>query len=108
MRVWKGMLVSLNEGIGREAKELLLFLALEQRPEWFSSDGVLRFAPLIVAGLVRVTPGPIGQAQLQQRLIIAYLVGLTSGLPSFLYCTERLSEDGLLYQHFGEPLDEGA
>src|SRR5271165_6448904 len=34
--------------------------------------------------------------------------GRTSGLPSFLYCTERVDEDRLLYQHFGEPLDEGA
>ena len=31
-----------------------------------------------------------------------------SGLPSFLNCTERIDEDRLLYQHFGEPLDEGA
>ena len=31
-----------------------------------------------------------------------------SGLPSFLYCTERLNEDRLIYQHFGEPLDERA
>ena len=31
-----------------------------------------------------------------------------SGLPSFLYRTERLSEDRLFYQHFGEPIDEGA
>ena len=31
-----------------------------------------------------------------------------SGLPSFLNCTERVDEDRLLYQHFGEPLDEGA
>jgi hypothetical protein len=60
IRVWKGMLVSLNEGIGRDAKELLLLLALapQQRPEWFTSDGVLRLAPMIVAGLVEVTPGP--------------------------------------------------
>jgi hypothetical protein len=50
------MLVSLNEGIGREAKELLLLLALprDQRPAWFTSDGVIRFAALIVAGLVKL------------------------------------------------------
>jgi HNH endonuclease len=59
IRVWKGMLVSLNEGIGREAKELLLLLALapDQRPQWFTSDGVIRLAPMIVAGLVKVTAG---------------------------------------------------
>jgi len=39
---------------------------------------------------------------------ILTLVLSPSGLPSFLYCTERLNEDRLLYQHFGEPLDEGA
>jgi len=44
-----------------------------------------------------------------ERLVhFDYVFGHPSGLPSFLYCTERLSEDGLLYQHFGEPLDEGA
>src|SRR5271165_998816 len=36
------------------------------------------------------------------------LLACASGLPSFLYCTERVDEDRLLYQHFGEPLDEGA
>ena len=60
LRVWKGMLVSLNEGIGREAKELLLLLAMppQQRPQWFTSDGVIRFAPMVVAGLVKIVIGP--------------------------------------------------
>jgi hypothetical protein len=53
------MLVALNEGIGREAKELLLLLALpsQERPTWFTSDGAIHFAPMIVAGLVKVTHG---------------------------------------------------
>ena len=38
----------------------------------------------------------------------AQMLAKTSGLPSFLYCTERLDEGRLLYQHFGEPIDEGA
>lgn len=60
LMVYKGLLVSLNEGIGREAKELLLLLAMDDkdRPQWYTSDGVLKFAPLIVAGLVQVHAGP--------------------------------------------------
>jgi hypothetical protein len=52
--------VSLNEGIGREAKDLLLILAMpvQERPQWFTSDGVIRLAAMIVAGLVKVTHGP--------------------------------------------------
>lgn len=53
IRVWKGMLVSLNQAFDKEAIDLLLFLSLEQRPRAFSSDSVLRFASLIVSGLVR-------------------------------------------------------
>lgn len=59
IRVWKGLLVSLNEGIGRDAKDLLLLLSPENkhgRPIWLSSDGVLKYAGLIVAGLVSVGP----------------------------------------------------
>ncbi|HUB46050.1 MAG TPA: hypothetical protein VMB73_13780 [Acetobacteraceae bacterium] len=57
--VYKGLLVSLNEGIGKEAKELLLLLAMDndKRAEWYTSDGSLRFAGLIVAGLVRAKAG---------------------------------------------------
>jgi hypothetical protein len=74
IRVWKGMLVSLNEGIGREAKELLLLLALpwDQRPRCFTSDGVIRFAALIVAGLVKVTSPPR-----PDPLLVPYSVDLT-------------------------------
>jgi hypothetical protein len=57
IRVWKGLLVALNEGIGRDAKDLLLLLSPDDNrgtPTWFSADGVLRFAGLIVAGLVKI------------------------------------------------------
>jgi hypothetical protein len=59
LRVWKGMLVSLNEGINKEAKDLLLLLAMgeQERPAWYSAEGVMRLTPLIVARLVRVQPG---------------------------------------------------
>jgi hypothetical protein len=55
--VYKGLLVALNEGLGRDAKDLLLLLSPDDNrgtPTWFSADGVLRFAGLIVAGLVRI------------------------------------------------------
>jgi hypothetical protein len=58
LAVYKGLLVALNEGIGREAKDLLLLLSPDNPhgcPPWFSSDGVLRFAGLIAAGLASVS-----------------------------------------------------
>ncbi len=53
IKVWKGMLISLNQGFDKEAKDKLLFLALKnrKRPILFSSDGVLHFTSLIAAGL---------------------------------------------------------
>jgi hypothetical protein len=68
IRVYKSMLVALNHGIGKAAMDDLLFLH-SQSPPILSGDGVLRFASLIVAGLVRVeenyyTP-PIGAPVLQ-------------------------------------------
>jgi hypothetical protein len=53
IRVWKSMLVSLNHGFDREAKDKLLFLAVEGRPKLFSADGVLAFTGLIASGLVQ-------------------------------------------------------
>lgn len=52
IRVYKGMLVSLNQAFDKNASDLLLFLALETRPRGFTSTDVLRFVGLIVAGLV--------------------------------------------------------
>ena len=52
-RVWKGVIVSLNEGFDRETKDKLLFLSMENRPKLYSSDGVLHFANLIAAGLAK-------------------------------------------------------
>lgn len=62
IRVWKGMLVSLNRAFDKEAIDYLLFLTVQERPHEFSSDGVLKFASLIAAGLVRVQriPSPKG------------------------------------------------
>lgn len=57
LKVYKGLLVSLNEGLGREAKDALLFFSLEQ-PSFFaiSADQVLKLSPLIVSGLLSVNP----------------------------------------------------
>jgi hypothetical protein len=54
--VWKSMLVSLNQGFDREAKDKLLFLAVTHRPKLFSADGVLAFTGLIASGLVKCGP----------------------------------------------------
>lgn len=54
--VWKGLLVSLNEGVGKEARELLLFLDLKIESIYFKSDAILKMAGLIVSGLVSVSP----------------------------------------------------
>ena len=53
IRVWKAVIVSLNEGFDREAKDKLLFLSMENRPERYSSDGILHFTSLIAAGLAK-------------------------------------------------------
>ena len=53
IRVWKGVLVSLNEGFDRDTKDKLLFLSLKDRPHLYSADGVLHFTNLIAAGLAK-------------------------------------------------------
>ena len=53
IRVWKGVLVSLNEGFDRDTKDKLLFLSRKERPHFFSADGVLHFTNLIAAGLAK-------------------------------------------------------
>jgi hypothetical protein len=52
VRVYKNVLVALNQGVGKAAIDDLLFL--HRHSPLLSWDGVLRFASLIVAGLVRV------------------------------------------------------
>ncbi len=52
LRVWKGMLVTLNRAFDKDAMDLLLFLSMDDIPQVYSSDGVLKFANLIAAGLV--------------------------------------------------------
>ena len=54
IRVWKGMLVALNQGFDRRAIDNLLYLSLEKRPLFYSPDGVLHFNDLISSGLVAV------------------------------------------------------
>ena len=54
VRLWKGLLVALNQAFDRQGMELLLLLRRDSRMFWFSSDGVLRFAGLIGAGLVAI------------------------------------------------------
>ncbi len=55
VRVWKGMLVTLNLAFDKDAMELLLFLTRkeqEERPYGYTSECVMRCAGLINAGLV--------------------------------------------------------
>ena len=56
IRVWKGMLVSLNRAFDREAIDNLLFLSFPNMPRTLSADGVLKFTSLIAAGLARPMP----------------------------------------------------
>jgi hypothetical protein len=78
IRVYKGMLVSLNEGINKEAKDILLLLSLpfETRPAMYSADAILKFAPLIVSGLVRIQLG-IPDFRLGRGYAEHHWVGLT-------------------------------
>ena len=53
IRLWKGLLVALNQAFDRQGMELLLFLHNTSNNHlWYSSDGILSFAGLISAGLV--------------------------------------------------------
>lgn len=53
IRHWKGMLHALNHAFSKESMDLLLYLNHSGvKDMWYSADGVLRFAPLIAAGLV--------------------------------------------------------
>jgi hypothetical protein len=53
MRLWKGLLVALNQAFDRQGMELLLFLHKTNNNQlWYSADGLLNFAGLIGAGLV--------------------------------------------------------
>jgi hypothetical protein len=57
IRHWKGLLVALNHAFDRRGMELLRFLYETRNnpvPLWHSADGVLQFASLIAAGLVRL------------------------------------------------------
>jgi hypothetical protein len=53
IRVWKGLLLALNQAFDRHSTELLLFLRQTRGQEIrYSGDGLLQFAGLIAAGLV--------------------------------------------------------
>jgi hypothetical protein len=55
IRLWKGLLVALNQGFDRQGMELLLFLhKTKDNQLWYSADGLLSFAGLIGAGLVEI------------------------------------------------------
>jgi hypothetical protein len=63
--VYKRMLVSLNESIGRDARELLLFLALDLSNFSFRSPAVFRVASLVVSDVARPAarlPGGVAPA----------------------------------------------
>ncbi len=71
LRVWKGFQVALYEGLGHQARDLLTFLAIEQRPKTFTADAVLQFAALIAAGLVQTQHGyEVGVVKPEKRWVI--------------------------------------
>jgi len=60
VRVWKGLLVALNQAFDRKSRDLLLFLHHTKGQEiWYSGDGSLEFAGLIATGLVALSSSPI-------------------------------------------------
>ena len=54
IRHWKGMLVALNHAFDPAGMDLLLYLKKVESQMFYTSDGVLRFARLIAAGLVEL------------------------------------------------------
>lgn len=52
---WKGLLHALNHAFNKESMDLLLYLAKPSYENiWYTSDGALRFAGLLAAGLVEI------------------------------------------------------
>jgi hypothetical protein len=52
---WKGLLHALNHAFNKESMDLLLYLAKPSLENiWYTSDGALRFAGLLAAGLVEI------------------------------------------------------
>lgn len=91
IRHWKGLLLALNHAFDRRGLELLRFL-YETRgnpvPLWYSADGVLQFASLLAARLVRLadqntaTPWQLPESRHQVllsergiRLVEAWMAG---------------------------------
>ncbi len=57
IRVWKSMLVALNEAFDKSAIDKLIFLnGLARQSLSFSGDGVLQFSKLIASGLAEFQP----------------------------------------------------
>jgi hypothetical protein len=54
--VWKGILVALSHGFDKGTVDRLLFLSIspDNRPAFFTAEGVLAFVSLIAAGIVTV------------------------------------------------------
>jgi HNH endonuclease len=65
IRLWKGLLVALNYAFDRRSMDLLLYLTKQREDTFYSADGVLQFAGLIAAGLVRTGSG-IGGGSLER------------------------------------------
>jgi hypothetical protein len=70
IRLWKGLLLALNQAFDRAGMDLLLYLWETREQEiWYTGDGLLRFSGLIAAGLVEFatkklygqTPTNVGQ-----------------------------------------------
>lgn len=67
IRLWKGLLAALNHAFDRKSMDLLVYLTKQRTDTFYSADGVLQFAGLIAAGLVR-TGGGIGGGRLEQPI----------------------------------------
>lgn len=86
IRHWKGMLVALNHAFDPAGMDLLLFLKKVEGNMTFTSDGVIKFARLIAAGLVELNSfefkedigngiADIGMTQRGRMLVEAWLEG---------------------------------
>jgi len=60
IRYWKGMLVALNEAVGRRGMDLLLLLHKGPSEAYYTADAMVDFAGLIAADLVEVGFGGAG------------------------------------------------
>ena len=75
LRFWKGLLLALNQAFDQKSMDLLLYLTKQFEGTTYSGDGVLQFAGLIAAGLVKTGSSLGGGTQI--RALSAHKVVLT-------------------------------